>query len=526
MSLRVTGQGMGRSGAWSRPRPEFATLAPPSIAGSRIRGAQPIQDLPRQPMSLPSSLPPLIRRPFSLRLPWWSSGRFRAGCLAVLASAGTLLAAAPAEGAFPSPGSPTQPSPVDTLRLTLAEALELLEARSPDLAAARSRAESAQAALRQAGAFPNPTLFAEAENLGAMEATSGFPGREGIQGTAGVSLPVHLGGLRGRGVEVAGAEARLASVRLEREWIEGTVALALALVRIEEAEARLAAARGEAEATGELHRILAARALEGRAAAGDAARARLEWTRARVMVSRREGETAQASEETARLLGLEPGTAVGLEPAATCPLPHPSGGRPEPPAAPESTEDLRGPTPVSPLAELTRQQVAEEALARSRRVPTLVPQAGWRREAGVHALALGIGFELPLLDRRGAEVEAAAARTRAAREEERGAEVIWASARHGQRQVLAALEGAAEAFDAEWRRALELTVSAAEAAFQEGEGTLEGLLQARRARLESLEELRRWQTEVRAARLGLYSLEGRIPDEPALCARVTGEDAP
>jgi outer membrane protein, heavy metal efflux system len=489
-------------------------------------------------MSLPS--PPLIRPPFHPPLPRRTSGRFRAGFLAALASAGTLLATAPAAGAFPPPVGPTQASPVDTLRLTLAEALELLEARSPDLAAARSRAESAQAALRQAGAFPNPTLFAEAENLGAMEATSGFPGREGIQGTAGVSLPVHLGGLRGRGVEVAGAEARLASVRLEREWIEGAGTLALALVRIEEAEARLAAARGEAEATGELHRILAARTLEGRAASADAARARLEWTRARVLVSRREGETAQASGEAARLLGLEPGTSVGLTSPTTCPLPHPTEGRPEPHAASdptgdsegageaprESTEDPRGPTPVSLLAELTRQQVAEEDLARSRRVPTLVPHAGWRREAGVHALSLGIGVELPLLDRRGAAVEAAAARTRAAREEERGAETIWASALHGQRQVLVALEGAAEAFDGEWRRALELTVSAADAAFQEGEGTLEGLLQARRARLESLEELKRWQTEVRAARLALYALEGRIPDERALCARVTGEDEP
>jgi len=123
-------------------------------------------------------------------------------------------------------------------------------------------------------------------------------------------------------------------------------------------------------------------------------------------------------------------------------------------------------------------------------------------------------------------VEAAAASTRAAREEERGAETLWASALHGHRQVLAALEGAAEAFDGEWRQALELTVSAQNAAFQEGEGTLEGLLQARRARLESLEELRGWQTEVRAARLALYALEGRIPDERALCARVTGEDEP
>jgi outer membrane protein, heavy metal efflux system len=445
----------------------------------------------------------------------------------------------PVAGISRGTGYPLPAVPPDTVRLTLGEALEILEERSPELAAARARSEEAQATLRQARAFPNPSLFAEAENLGALEATSGFPGRGGVQGTVGIALPLHPGGLRGRTMDVAGAAARGASVREERERVEESGALALALVRIEEAEARLAAARGEAEATGELHRILSAQALEGRAALGDAARARLEWTRARALVSRREGETTLRSAEAARILGLEPGTFVGLELPAVCPLPEgglgepgfwedlgtgPSGGQTagqtpgQPPgAAPD-------PTPVSPLTERTRQQEAEEALARARRVPALVPQVGWRREAGAHALSVGLGVELPLFDRRGGEVEAAAARTRVAREEERGVQLAWTSALHAQRAVLAALAGAAGAFDEEWRRALELTVSAAEAAFREGEGTLEALLQARRARLESLEELRSWQTEVRTARLALYGLEGRIPDDRALCARVTGED--
>jgi len=401
----------------------------------------------------------------------------------------------------------------DTLRISTSQAVELALEGSPRLASVREEAEGARAMVRQAWAFPNPSLSAEAENLGALEATSGVPGREGIQGTVSVGIPLSLGGLRGARMEVAEAELALSRTRVEREEVEVGVELARAVIQVEEARARLGAATGEEMALLELLRAMDARARDGEVSRGEAARTRLEWTRARARLARAEAAAAVAAAGLSQALNLPVGAPVQVLLPEVCAPPSP--GREDP-----------GVAWTSLFVDRLRVQEGDVAVIRRERVPRIVPQVGWRRDSGFSALAVGFGVELPLLDRRGGQVEAARARVRASQEDLRGAQLLWSWERSLWRERARALGTAGEAFDAEWQEALQVTAAAAEAAFREGEGTLEQLLQARRVRLESLEEAAAWEAELRQARTSWYRAEGWMPDDALFCSPLALDGSP
>src|SRR3546814_11264613 len=79
----------------------------------------------------------------------------------------------------PAPAVPpsVRTGPLPTV-LTLAQALEEAQARSPVLAAARADVEAARGRLRQAGFRFNPVLNVEVENFAGTGHYSGFNGTE------------------------------------------------------------------------------------------------------------------------------------------------------------------------------------------------------------------------------------------------------------------------------------------------------------------------------------------------------------
>ncbi|NNF29266.1 MAG: TolC family protein, partial [Gemmatimonadetes bacterium] len=92
-----------------------------------------------------------------------------------------------------------------------------------------------------------------------------------------------------------------------------------------------------------------------------------------------------------------------------------------------------------------------------------------------------------------------------------------ASARVAAREGMVALESGGAVFDEDWFNALDRAVTAAEARYELGEGTLFELLDSRRARLQALDDYHAWLAEWWAARARLARLEGRAVDADLIC---------
>jgi outer membrane protein TolC len=150
-------------------------------------------------------------------------------------------------------------------------------------------------------------------------------------------------------------------------------------------------------------------------------------------------------------------------------------------------------------------------------VPDLVPQVGVRRTAGVTGLFVGLGTEIPVFGGPRDLGRASRLEAEAADAERQGLALQLAAERRAAEAELSLLDAAGRRFDGDWRSALERTVSAAQARYDAGEGTLAELLDARRARLAALDDLATWRAERRTARARVARLTGAPLDAALLC---------
>ena len=314
--------------------------------------------------------------------------------------------------------------------LTLAAALAAARRVSPDLVAAREAVAAAAARERQAAAFPNPTL-----SYG-REQTSGG-GQTNAQNVAALEQPLEAGGVRGARRDAArlrreAAEARLAAAESQLDY-EVARAYALALA----ADRRAALAEQAAGAFDQARRVS-----ERRLAAGDVSgyanrRIRLEAARyaalrVEAVLARRTAQLALAAlvAESADSIA---GAIVTL--ADTLPATPAVADQPTLIAlALRSRAELRAGERESQAA------AAEARLARRERMPVPVVSGGFKSEdaaggQGLSGFVAGVSLPLPLWDRRGGTVDAAAAESR------RGAAETESLRRRVAREV-------AEAYDA------------------------------------------------------------------------------
>lgn len=91
---------------------------------------------------------------------------------------------------------------------TLDDALRIAEANSPRIRAADARRETATGVRLQAGVWPNPELFVDAENFGG---TKEYRGSNSIELTAGLSQKIEIGGKRQARIDAAEAGLILAA---------------------------------------------------------------------------------------------------------------------------------------------------------------------------------------------------------------------------------------------------------------------------------------------------------------------------
>lgn len=280
-----------------------------------------------------------------------------------------------------------------------------------ELAAARLDIERARARLRQAGLRPNPTLD--------FEQTMGrFTGSAGDRETSiGVSIPLEVGGKRGRRIELAQAELEAAKAavadrerRLTNE-VRSTHAEALAALR----ELQITESLNDIDL--QTTRFVQARVNEGETAPIELSLLRVEVDRLRSRRALVEGRLQAALLKLKSLAGIPSAEQLRLREDLATPV------LPAPPTSLDAAIEIALRTrPDLRLARLT-EEVAQAGLrlARAEGVPDVTPFTKYTSSRSVFddtpagafvdrgsSLSFGVSIGIPVFNRnQGAKAEAA-----------------------------------------------------------------------------------------------------------------------
>ena len=313
--------------------------------------------------------------------------RFIAALLAVASCASI----AQAQSADPTSTSPP---------LTLEQALSLAGATAPSLEAATAGVRAAEAGRTVAGYRPNPSIVAETENI----AGSGqYRGLRSAETTAGLALPIELGGKRSARIAVADAIGNRA--RIGTALAEADLRLAVTQLYIEAtaAERRLVTAREQAGIAREASRAAGVRVQAGRASPLEQQRADVLRINAETAVERAERLAEVARSNLARRIG-QPLTG----PLDLAWFDRVEGFGPARPIETAGTLAL-----AATRADVTTAE-AQVRLARSQRVPDVTLSASARRLEATNDVAavFGVSIPFPLFNNGKAAVAQARAQTR------------------------------------------------------------------------------------------------------------------
>ncbi|MGF6590658.1 TolC family protein [Pseudomonas sp. 2835] len=291
--------------------------------------------------------------------------------------------------------------------LTLESALQTARDNNPELAAARWGIDIAEGERRQAGVLPNPELTWEVEDT-----------RKGSQTTTvGVSQLFELGGKRGARLDVAGRDAELAALELERQRNVLRAEVIAAFQAAAQAQEGLQLAEQSLRLSERALQVVQGRVRAGSASPVEATRAQVQLSEVRLEQGRAEQALTIAYQQLAAVTG-----------AARVQFSRVDGGLQANNDIPsrtllldrlEQTADLR-------LARLQiDQREAALGLARSQRIPDLTVSVGsqYSETDRERINVVGLSVPIPLFDRNQGNVLAAARRADQARDQRNGAEL-------------------------------------------------------------------------------------------------------
>lgn len=354
-------------------------------------------------------------------------------------------------------------------RLGLQTARERARAASPALLVAQHAVAVARGHERQSGAIANPAFSYNRE-----QARSG--GQIALQDIAVMEQLIEIGGQR---------SARRAAARSRRQAAEQRARAVALDVDLEAARAFVAAWGADRRSTIAFqtaqHFARATKAMNQRLAEGDisgyaARRVRLENARYAALAAATELERESARFRLSELLRMPADSIAELEmpQVGTLSLDSLSAS-----AAARSAElqayDLEA-----------RAAAADAAATRRARMPAPALSAGYKRESTTDDVRLngfvaGIGFSLPLWDRRAGAIEAASAEVRRLAAERFGAERRFALQLQTTRRAVQRLDLQIDLLRGQLGEEAAAAVRAAEAAYAEGEISLAEWLDAVRA---------------------------------------------
>ncbi len=368
-----------------------------------------------------------------------------------------------------SPSSTVQPRTVESSEpLSLATAVALAWQNNPDLSAVARARDAAGAAIRQAGARPNPVLETTVEDLRQERRTT----------TVQISQPIELGGKRA---------ARITAAERARDQ-----AAAAALARRSELRAGVITAFFEVLAAQERVRLaqdsvtLAQRAVHAaanRVAAGKVSP--LEETKAKVAESgvqverlQAEGALRTARQQLAALWGNPKPAfahAVGQLDAL-----------PTPPSSLEIEQRMHGaPSLVQARLEVDRRS-ALTALEQAKRVPDIAVTLGSKRspDVGGNQWVVGVSIPLPIFDTNQGNLAEALSREEQARDELLSTELRTASEAAAALETLHASRIEAETLQRDALPGAESAYQAATKGFELGKFSFLEALDAQRTLLQ------------------------------------------
>jgi len=281
--------------------------------------------------------------------------------------------------------------------LTLDRALALAGATAPAIDAASAGVRAAEAGRAVAGYRPNPTIVAETENI----AGSGqYRGLRSAETTAGLALPIELGGKRSARIAVADANSIRAQIAAAIAAADLRLAVTQSYVEAVAAERRLTTAREQAAIAAEALRAASLRVLAGRASPIEQQRADVLRINAEAAVERADRLTIVARDNLARRIG-EPITA----PLDIAWFDQVEGH--DPPLAREQTDTL---ALAAARAEVAT-AAAQVRLARAQRVTDVTVSASARRLEVTNDMAavFGVSIPFPVFNRGSAAITQASA---------------------------------------------------------------------------------------------------------------------
>lgn len=433
------------------------------------------------PIARPSPLPAPTTRPVGPASPNPQTS--------LLAASATSVAAQVDHQPIVGPPAPFAPPSVRTGPLphvlTLAQALEEAEARSPAVVAARAEVEAARGRLQQARLRFNPSLNVDVENFAGTGPYSGFNGTET---TVSVNQRLDLGGRRRARMTLAEAELAVQEYRFAISRADLGLQVRDLFAAGIAARDNLALARENEVRAREVSRIARALVDAGKEPPLRGLRADAAVAQATAAVRAAEAEEAAARRSLAALFGLE---TPPSELSGSDLLPPP------PVVSAVQTLDVR-------LAEAER-AIADAQLRQARAEGRLDPYVGvgvrQLRETGDRALIANFSLPLPVFDRNQGNVAAARSDIRAAEARRNSVLANTQAAIANARAAVDAADARVAALEGSGTYQAREALRLAELSYRAGKSSLIELLDAQQAYAETQVELiaaRRARSEAQA----------------------------
>lgn len=320
--------------------------------------------------------------------------------------------------------------------ITLMQALIAALLKNPELAAFSQEIRAREAAVLQAGLFPNPIFGANAANFG----NASIRGFDGDVVTLELSQLIELGGKRAARIEAAERTRELAGWDYETLRIAVATLVAQAFAEVLGAQARLDLARQTAELAEQVAAAVGNQVKAGEVSPVEETRAKVALATVRTDLTRAERELEAARRRLAALWGsVEPRFAKARgELETVSPIP--------------TLEQLQERVHQNPelarwTTELTQRQALVD-LEKTKAIPNVITTLGVSKYLmpGDYALVAGVSLPLPVFNRNQGGILEAERRRGKAEDERRAAEVRVGTALNTTYQALAAAYAEAEAY--------------------------------------------------------------------------------
>jgi cobalt-zinc-cadmium efflux system outer membrane protein len=320
--------------------------------------------------------------------------------------------------------------------ITLMQALTAALLQNPELAAFSQEIRAREAAVLQAGLFPNPIFGANAANFG----NASIRGFDGDVVTLELSQLIELGGKRAARIEAAERSQDLAGWDYETLRIAVATLVAQAFAEVLGAQARLDLARQTAELAEQVAAAVGNQVKAGEVSPVEETRAKVALATVRTDLTRAERELEAARRRLAALWGsVEPRFAKARgELESVLPIP--------------TLEQLQKRIHQNPeLARWSTELAQRQALIdleKTKAIPNVTTTLGVSKYlmTGDYALVAGVSLPLPVFNRNQGGILEAERRRGKAEDERRAAEVRVGTALNTAYQALAAAYAEAEAY--------------------------------------------------------------------------------